>query len=102
MFQERLAREIAKFPGGRNAFCLAVDISPGRLSQILNGFDGGGISAELAIKIHHLTHGKVPASLARPDLWQHPTAVPRLRRRPTSVPKSRPAPVAKPRRSNSK
>ncbi len=34
------------------------------------------VSPELAIGIHRATHGEVPASILRPDLWRRPEDVP--------------------------
>lgn len=57
----------------QGAFATAVEISEGRLSQILGGERA---SQKLAIRIHKFTNGKVPGSLLRPDLWRRPEDVP--------------------------
>lgn len=64
---------LADYPGGRPAFCKKVDVSEGRLSQILNGERA---SPRLAMAIHWETGGAVPASVLRPDLWRSPEDVP--------------------------
>ena len=38
----------------------------------------GRVGPRLALAIHHLTKGEVPASELRPDLWESPEAVPSI------------------------
>jgi len=73
MQENALEQALVGYPGGRRRFCRDVAISEGRLSQILKGERA---SPELAIRIHRLTEGAVPASALRPDLWRNPTDVP--------------------------
>lgn len=42
----------------------------------------GSVTAEMALKIHRFTDGRVSASALRPDLWQHPEDVPMVRIEP--------------------
>jgi DNA-binding transcriptional regulator YdaS (Cro superfamily) len=71
--ENTLKEALASYPGGRQRFCKEAAISEGRLSQILKGQRA---SPELAIRIHRVTHGTVPASTLRPDLWSDPSKVP--------------------------
>lgn len=64
---------LSRYDGGRPAFCRAVGVSEGRLSQILSG---ARPSPRLAMAIHSETGGEVPASVLRPDLWRSPEDVP--------------------------
>lgn len=72
---EALEKALDIYPGGRRQFCDDAAITGGRLSQILSGERP---SPELAIAIHRLTAGAVPASTTRPDLWRRPEDVPVL------------------------
>jgi DNA-binding transcriptional regulator YdaS (Cro superfamily) len=73
MQEHPLKSALKDYPGGRPQFCKDATISEGRLSQILGGERP---SPELAMTIHRLTNGTVPASELRPDLWRSPNDVP--------------------------
>lgn len=36
----------------------------------------GSVSPEMALAIHRFTHGQIPASILRPDLWKSSDDVP--------------------------
>ena len=57
----------------QTVFAEAMGVTRSRLSQILAG---DSISAEMAIKIHRLTNGEVPATLFCPHIWRRPEDVP--------------------------
>ena len=68
-----LKKVIEKYPGGRPQFRKDTGVTEGRLSQLLGGERP---SPELAIRIHRITNGELPASKLRPDLWRKPDDVP--------------------------
>jgi hypothetical protein len=75
MLSDWLSCHRGRFPTDGD-FAKAVGRSGSWLSKVLRG----QIKAEPepVKKIHELTGGDVPGSVIRPDLWQHPLAVPQL------------------------
>ncbi len=70
-----IEQAILSVSGGRQEdLAAAMGVAQQTVSKLLRG--EVPVSPEQAIAIHRATHGAVPASALRPDLWRHPKHVP--------------------------
>ena len=72
---ELIERAIQSVPGGRQEdLAAAMGVAQQTVSKLLYGEIP--VSSEHAVAIHRATHGVVPGSALRPDLWTQPDHVP--------------------------
>lgn len=72
-FRELVAKAV-RLVGSQKVLAEHLGCSQQQISFLMT--HAAEISAEDAIGIHRATHGKVPASALRPDLWRCPEHVP--------------------------